>query len=262
MSSATVRGDADAVADAGACPRAARADARARAENARSARMPPRDPSGTPRRTSGTTPRQARRPGEPSAARWAAFTNRSSQPVTRLCQNRAECALGCAGLAEPRGRLEPSAGGPCACSFTQTYVSSHKGSCATTPVACHPSHQSRVRQFAPRIMPCATRKWCGRRPTFARGAVRLDYRSRLAFELEPDPLFGQLCGVAVPLCGVLVVDEPVLALGRFDFEWPLAAANATPPPASEAVATASARMRVAFLITASFRRWRHESSRT
>src|SRR5713226_7968656 len=55
-------------------------------------------------------------------------------------------------------------------------------------------------------------------------------------------MFGQLCGI-MPFLGVvaLVVGLPVL--WACDFEFPLAAANATPPPASDATATASARMR-------------------
>jgi hypothetical protein len=62
---------------------------------------------------------------------------------------------------------------------------------------------------------------------------------------EFDPSFGQVCG-GVVLLGVVVVEVVVPVLRAFDFELLLAAANATPPPASVAVTTASARMRLSW----------------
>jgi len=76
----------------------------------------------------------------------------------------------------------------------------------------------------------------------------MGYMLNAAFALEFDwPMFGQLCGI-MPFLGVvaLVVGLPVL--WACDFEFPLAAANATPPPASDATATASARMRFRLMI--------------
>src|SRR5438128_1827393 len=80
----------------------------------------------------------------------------------------------------------------------------------------------------------------------------MGYMLNAAFALEFDwPMFGQLCGI-MPFLGVvaLVVGLPVL--WACDFEFPLAAANATPPPASDATATASARMRFRLMIPPPF----------
>ena len=81
----------------------------------------------------------------------------------------------------------------------------------------------------------------------------MGYIVNAAFAVEFDwpPMFGQLCGI-MPFLGVvaLVVGLPVL--WACDFELPLAAANATPPPTSDATATASARMRLIFEIRPPF----------
>jgi len=95
-----------------------------------------------------------------------------------------------------------------------------------------------------------------------RGAPSLGaYRSNPAFEFELDPLFGQSWarGVALLPRGV-VCCLPVVVAGRFDFELPSACANATPPPAMTAAATANARMRVMRVIPPPFDAGDHESS--
>jgi hypothetical protein len=87
------------------------------------------------------------------------------------------------------------------------------------------------------------------RPGPAR-APALNYRSKATFEVEFDPLFGHSCDC--DRCVRFWVDrccwdllEVFAFAGVCDFElFPLAAANATPPPPINAVANASASRRL------------------
>lgn len=72
------------------------------------------------------------------------------------------------------------------------------------------------------------------------------------FELELDPGFGQLCCRGVLLLRGAIFLLVVAVPGFCDFELPLAAANATPPPAATADTTASARMRLIEVISPPF----------
>src|SRR5215218_9235960 len=87
----------------------------------------------------------------------------------------------------------------------------------------------------------------GRGPDGTRGstgAVRLAYRSSAASELAPDSLNGQSPSrVAVQLLRGVICFLLFVAAGFCDWELPLACAQATPPPATTAMATASASMR-------------------
>jgi hypothetical protein len=78
----------------------------------------------------------------------------------------------------------------------------------------------------------------------------VNYRSKATFEVEFDPLFGHSCDC--DRCARLCVDRCCWGLfevfafaGVCDSElFPLAAANATPPPPIAAVANASASRRL------------------
>jgi hypothetical protein len=77
----------------------------------------------------------------------------------------------------------------------------------------------------------------------------MNYRSKATFEVEFDPLFGHSCDcdrwtrLCVHRCWEWF--EIFAFAGAFDSEpFPLAAANATPPPPISAVANASASRRL------------------
>ena len=90
-------------------------------------------------------------------------------------------------------------------------------------------------------------------------AAHAGQTSKLVFEFELDPWLGQLCARGALLLRGDVCFPVVAVPGFCDFELPLDAANATPPPAATADTAASARMRLnrlIFRLLSTLRRWK------